>query len=203
MNRPFWHAWAVAAVVNMTTSLAFAQAPQVQVVRGTVEKIDGPTLVVKARNGSDVTVKLADNWTATAIVKISLSDVKPGSFIGTAAMPQPDGSQKAIEVHVFPEWIKPSQGHTPYDLQPNSTMTNAIVDQTVGSVDGPVLTVKYPGGEKKIIVPPDAPVVTYDKGDRAEVKGGTKVIVRAAKQPDGSLTAASVTYGRDGLTPPM
>jgi len=203
MNRPFWHGMAVAGVVSMTASLAVAQAPQIQVVRGTVEKIDGPTLVVKARNGSDVTIKLADNWTATALVKASLSDVKQGSFVGAAAMPQPDGTQKAIEVHIFPEWLKASQGHTPFDLQPNSTMTNAIVDQTVTSVDGQVLTVKYPGGEKKIIVSPNTPVVAFDKGDRAEVKDGSKVIVRAAKQSDGSLTAASVTYGRDGLTPPM
>lgn len=201
-NRRYVLAAAVFAA-GFAATTAFAQAPQTQLVRGTIEKVDGATIVVKDRSGADMTVKLAGNPTVTTLVKIALADIKPGSFIGSAAMPQPDGSQKALSVWIFPDWIKPPQLHTPYDVQPGSTMTNAIVDTTVGGVDGQVLTVKYPNGEKKIIIGPNTPLLTYERGDKADIKVGAKVLVRAAKQPDGSLTAAGVTTTRDGSLPPM
>ena len=195
---------AIAAfAVGFAASAAFAQAPPTQLVRGTIEKVDGSVIVVKDRSGADMTVKLADTPTVTNLVKITLADIKPGSFIGTAAMPQPDGSQKAISVWIFPDWIKPPQMHGPYDVQPGSTMTNAIVDTTVSGVDGQVLSVKYTNGEKKIIVGPNTPLLTYERGDKAAIKVGAKVMVRAAKQPDGSLTAGGVTTTYDGSVPPM
>jgi hypothetical protein len=203
-TRPLLAGLAFSAVFGISAaSTSWAQAPQVQMVRGTIAKVDGSTITVKSREGADVMIKLADAPAVNELVKISLADVKPGAFIGTAAMPQPDGSQKAISLWIFPDWIKAPQLHTPYDVQPNSTMTNAIVDTSVTSVDGQVLTVKYPNGEKKIIVTPTTPILTYEHGDKAAIKVGAKVLVRAAKQPDGSLTAAGVTVSRDGSMPPM
>jgi hypothetical protein len=118
---------------------------------------------------------------------------------------KPDGSQRALEVLIFPEAMRGTgEGHYPWDLRPQSTMTNANVEQTVTGVDGQTLTVKYKGGEKKIIVPPDVPIVTFVPGDKADLKPGTKIFIGAAKKlPDGTLQAARVNYGKDGLTPPM
>jgi hypothetical protein len=126
-------------------------------------------------------------------------------FVGSTAMPQPDGSQKAIEVHIFPEAMRGTgEGHYAWDLEPNSTMTNANVEQSVTGVDGQTLTLKYKNGEKKILVTQDTVIVTYNPGDKADLVPGTKIFVGAAKkQPDGSLQAARINYGKDGLTPPM
>jgi len=139
------------------------------------------------------------------VEKASLADIKEGSYVGSAAMPQPDGSQKALEVHIFPEAMRGTgEGHRPWDLRPQSTMTNANVEQVVTGVDGHTLSVKYKDGEKKLVVPPDTPIVTYVPGDKSELKPGAKIfIAAAAKQADGSLQAPRVNYGKDGLTPPM
>jgi hypothetical protein len=139
------------------------------------------------------------------MVKAPLAEIKEGSFIGVSAMPQPDGSQRALHIHIFPEAMRgTAEGHSPWDVQPSSTMTNATVEQMVTGVEGQVVAVKYRDGEKKIIVPPETPIVTYVPGDRAELKPGAKIfIVAAQKQSDGSLSAARVSVGRDGLTPPM
>jgi hypothetical protein len=185
------------------TSSAFAQ--ETVRVRGSVERVDGSTYVIKARDGAELKVTLADNALVVAIVKASLSDIKPGTFIGVTGMPQVDGSQKAVEVHIFPEAMRGTgEGHYPWDLRPQSTMTNANVEQAVTGVDGQTLSVKYKDGEKKITVPPDVPIVTYLPGDKAELKSGVKIFIAAAKkQPDGTLQAPRINYGRDGLTPPM
>lgn len=174
-------------------------------VRGTIEQVEGQTLMVKSRDGADLKVVLADNALIVGIVKASLSDIKPGSFVGVTGMPQADGSQKAVEVHIFPEAMRGTgEGHRPWDLQPQSTMTNANVEQTVAGVDGRTLTLKYNGGEKKIVVPPDIPIVTYVPGDKSELRPGVKIFIAAAKErPDGSLEATRVNFGKDGLTPPM
>jgi hypothetical protein len=174
-------------------------------VRGTIERVEGPTLIVKARGGAELKLVLANDAMIVGIVKASLSDIKPGSFVGVAGMPQPDGSQKAVEVHIFPEAMRGTgEGHRPWDLRPQSTMTNANVEQTVTGVDGQTLTLKYKDGEKKIIVPPDTPIVTYAPGDKSELKPGVKIFVAAAnKQADGTLQAPRVNFGKDGLTPPM
>jgi hypothetical protein len=174
-------------------------------VRGEIEKVDGSVLTVKSRDGSSLTVKLADNARIAGIVKASIADVKQGSYIGISAMPQPDGSQRAIHVHIFPEAMRgTSEGVQPWDNRPGSSMINATTDTTVSGVDGQVLSVKYKDGEKKVIVPPDAPIVTYVPGSKDDLKPGAKIfIIRANKQPDGTLEAPSVNVGKDGLTPPM
>ena len=193
---------AVAALVVIASS---AGAQDRVRVRGTIEKVDGPVYVIKARDGSEVKVTLADNALVVAIVKAALSDIKVGSFVGITGMPQVDGTQKAVEVHIFPEAMRGTgEGHYPWDLQPKSTMTNANVEQLVAGVDGQTLLMKHKDGETKIVVPPDVPIVTYEKGDKADLKPGTKIFIAAgAKQPDGTVQAPRINYGKGGLTPPM
>ena len=204
ITRRVLGAAALALVVAASTS--FAQQPQTVRVRGTVEAADGPMLTVKGRDGQTTyKVKMADNVSVRGIVKASLSDIKDNSFIGVTGMPQPDGSQKAVEIHIFPEPMRGTgEGHRPWDLQPGSTMTNATVAQMVKSVDGDVITLKYKDGEKKIIVTPQTVIVTYVPGDKSELKPGAKIfIAAAAKKDDGTLEAAAISVGRDGIVPPM
>ena len=183
--------------------IATAQEPPVR-VRGTIERVDGDVYVVKARGGTELKVKLADNATVVALTKASLADIKQGSYVGVAGLPQADGSQKALEVHIFPESMRGvGDGHRGWDLQPSSTMTNGSVEQTAASSDGQVLTLKYKDGEKKIVVPPDIPIVVYVPGDKSELKAGATIFISAAtKQPDGTLQAPRVNVGR-GVAPPM
>jgi Domain of unknown function (DUF5666) len=179
-------------------------APPVR-VRGTIERVDGDSYIVKSRDGAELKVKLAANAMVVALVKASLADIKPGSYVGVAGMPQADGSQRALEVHVFPEAMRGTgDGHRPWDLQPQSTMTNGNVEQSVAGSDGQALTLKYKDGEKKIVVPANTPIVSYVSGDKTELKPGAKIFITAAtKQPDGTLQAPRVNVGRDGVTPPM
>jgi hypothetical protein len=194
---------AVAGLALVLTTTANAQTPVR--VRGTIERVDGPTYMVKARDGTELKVTLADDAQVTALTKASLIDVKQGSFVGVTAIPQTDGSQRAVEVHIFPEAMRGTgEGHRPWDLSPNSTMTNANVEQAVTGVDGQTLTLKYKDGEKKIVVPKDAAIVTFVPGDKSDLKPGVKVfIVAATKQPDGSLVTQRINFGKDGITPPM
>jgi hypothetical protein len=203
MIRTARHVFGAAAFALALTASAWAQ--DTMRVRGAIERVDGNTIVVKSRDGTELKVALANNALIVAIVKASLADIKQGSFVGVTGMPQADGSQRAIEVHIFPESMRGTgEGHYPWDLRPGSTMTNANVEQTVTGVDGQTLSVKYKDGEKKLIVPPDATIVTYTPGDKSELKPGTKIFIAAAKKlPDGTLEAPRVNYGRDGLTPPM
>jgi hypothetical protein len=173
-------------------------------VRGTIDHIDGPTYLVKARDGAELKVALADNPQIAGVVKASLSDIKQGSFVGVTAMPRADGSQSALEVHIFPETMRGTgEGHYPWDLRPQSTMTNASVEQVVTAVDGQTLTLKYKDGEKKIFVPAKAPIVAYVPGDESDLKPGAKVFIAGVKQPDGTLQGRAWRVGRDGVTPPM
>jgi hypothetical protein len=194
-----------AAGLALMLSVASVAAQEATRVRGTIEKIDGNTLSVKSREGANVTVKLKDNALVTGVTKAALSDIKQHSFIGITAMPQPDGTQKAIEVHIFPEARRGAgEGHRPWDLVPNSTMTNADVEQLVTAVDGPMLTMKYKEGEKKISVPNNATIVQFVNGDKSDLKPGAKIFIAAGtKLPDGSIEAAGINVGKDGLTPPM
>jgi hypothetical protein len=204
ITRRVLGAAALALVVAASTS--FAQQPQTVRVRGTVEAADGPMLTVKGRDGQTTyKVKMADNVSVRGIVKAALSDIKDNSFIGVTGMPQADGSQKAVEIHIFPEAMRGTgEGHRPWDLQPGSTMTNAAVAQMVKGVDGDVITLKYKDGEKKVVVTPQTVIVTYVPGDKGELKPGAKIFIAgAAKKEDGTLEAASISVGRDGLTPPM
>jgi hypothetical protein len=161
-------------------------------------------LSVKSRSGEDVKLRMTDDIKLVGIIKISLSDIKLGSFIGATTVPGPDGSQNAIEVHVFPEDMRGTgEGSRPYDLRPNSTMTNATVAQSVTGNDGQTLTIKYKDGEKKIVVAPDTPVVTYAPAGKSELKPGAKLIAFVKKLPDGMFETNRISVGRDGLTPPM
>lgn len=187
-------------------SIAVAQQGPPLRIRGTIEKVDGPMLTIKARDGNTMQVKLADNARVTAMVKASVTDIKQGSFIGVTGMPQPDGSQKAIGLHIFMDaqrGVVPAR-FSPWDREPGSTMTNADVESTVSSVDGQTMMVKYPDGEKKIIIPPNTPVVKFVPGSAADIKPGAQMIIIAAqKAPDGSITAPAINVGRDGAAPPM
>jgi hypothetical protein len=196
-----------ALTLLFAATIAAAQAPQAPPVRvrGTIERVDGQMLTVKARDGATLQVKLADNAPVRAVVKQSLADVKQGAFVGVAAMPQPDGSQKALEVLIFPEAMRgTAEGFRAWDLQPNSTMTNAGVDSMVTKVDATTLILKYKDGEKTIMVSPDVAVVTFAPATMADLKPGERVFIgAAAKQPDGTFNASNVAVSRNGVNPPM
>jgi hypothetical protein len=204
MRRSFAQVLAAAGLL-LALSATFAYAQQPTRVRGTIERVDGPLLIVRSREGAEVTVRLADNAVVTGLVARSLADIKAGDYVGSAAVPAEGGALRALEVHIFPESMRGTgEGHRPHDLLPESTMTNATVAETVARVEGHALTLKYQGGEKTLIVAANTPIVTYVPGDKSELKPGAKIfIVQAARQPDGTLQAARITVGRDGLTPPM
>jgi hypothetical protein len=201
-----WRLIAVAALALAVAIIAIASAQEQTVrVRGTIDGVDGQIMNVTARDGTKLTIKIADNVTVAGVVKASMSDIKPGSYVGVAGLPQEDGSQRALEVLIFPEAMRgTAEGFRPWDLRPNSTMTNATVAEVVAKADAQTMTLKYKDGEKTVVVPPDAPIVAFVPGDKSELKAGAKIFIAgAAKQPDGSLVAARIGVGRDGLTPPM
>jgi hypothetical protein len=193
------------AMVASSTIYAIAQQPPTPTrVRGTIEGVNGDVLAVKSRGGEDVKLHMTSDIRVVGITKIALSDIKVGSFIGTTTVPGPDGVQNAVEVHVFPEDMRGTgEGSRPYDLRPNSSMTNATVAESVVGNDGHTLVIKYRGGEKKVQVLPETPVVTYVPADKSDLKAGAKVIAFMKKLPDGSFETNRVSVGRDGLTPPM
>ena len=192
------------AMVVASSFYAIAQQTSPSRVRGTIEAVDGDVLSVKSRSGEDVKLYMTGDMRVVGIAKISLDDIKVGSFIGTTTVPGPDGGNNALEVHVFPEEMRGTgEGSRPYDLKPNSTMTNATVAESVVGNDGHTLTIKYKDGEKKVVVGPDTPVVTYVPAGKPDLKPGAKVIAFMKKLPDGSFETNRVSVGRDGLTPPM
>ena len=187
------------------TSASFAQQPPTVRIRGQIEKAEGDSFDVKSRGGDMLKVKLVDPGRVMALVKASLADIKVGSFIGVTAMPQADGSQKAVAIHIFldsQKGVVPDR-FGPWDLQPGSTMTNAIVDTTVAGVDGQTIMVKYKDGEKKVVVPEGTPIVAYAPGDASDMKPGAKIFVGGAKKlPDGTLETGRVSVSK-GAAPPM
>src|SRR5262252_8103853 len=185
--------------VLLAATAAFAQDKPIR-VRGTVEQIDGTVMTVKSREGDTLKIKLADEGKVVALVKASLADIKPNSFVGSTAMPQPDGTWKAVEVHIFPEEMRGTgEGDRPYDYRPQSTMTNG----TVANEEGTTLTLNYKDGSKKIDVTPQTVIVSYMPGTREELKPGASIYVPAAtRQADGTLLTARVNVGR-GVAPPM
>lgn len=204
MARAAWHAAMILGLVLAAGApVAPAQEPPVR-VRGTIERVDGDTYVVKARGGAELKVKLAEKATVVALIKASLTDIKQGSYVGVTGMPQPDGSQKALEVHIFPEAMRGTgDGHRGWDLQQSSTMTNGNVEQSTAGTDGQSITLKYKDGERKFTVPADTPIVIYVPGDKSELKPGASIFISAAtKQPDGTLQTPRVNVGR-GVAPPM
>ena len=197
---------AFAAVSFALVCMALPASAQETVrIRGTIESVDGPVFVVKNRDGAELKLTVTDKPLFVAIVKATMADIKPGMFVGSTGVTQEDGSQKAIEVHIFPESMRGTgEGHYDWDLKPQTKMTNANVEQTVAGVDGQMLSVKYKDGEKKVLVTPETAVVTYVTGARDDLKPGIKIFVGAAKkQPDGTVRTPRITYGKDGLTPPM
>ena len=188
----------------LALAVPVANAQETVRVRGTIDRVEGDTYVIKTRAGAEVKVKLPDNVMVVALTKASLADIKQGSYVGVAGMPQPDGSQRALEVHIFPEPMRGTgDGHRGWDLQPSSTMTNGNVEQTAAASDGQLVTLKYKDGEKKIAIPAGIPIVLYVPGEVSELKPGAKIFVSAAtKQPDGTLQAPRVNVGR-GVAPPM
>jgi hypothetical protein len=191
--------------IPVLTSAAWAQQPPPVRIRGTIEAVDGSLLTIKSREGDEMKVRMTDNVAVWGVAKTELSEIKPGSYIGVSAMPEPDGTQKALAVHIFPESQRgAAEGFRPWDLRPNSTMTNATVAETVKGTDGQNILVKYKDGEKKVVVPPGTPIVTFVAGDKSEVKPGAKIIIfGATKKDDGVLEANRVNVGRDGIMPPM
>jgi hypothetical protein len=206
--RTWWGvAWSALALVAFGAAMllqpVWAQDAQVR-VRGLIERVDGDIYVVKSREGDEVKLKLAAGGGVSALVPAKLSDITAGKYIGVAAMPLADGSQKALEVHIFSEAQRGlGEGFRPWDLQPQSTMTNANVEATVAAADGQVLTLKYKDGEQRIVVPEGVPIVAFAPGAASDLKPGAHIFVAAAKRlPDGTLEAARINVGK-GIAPPM
>jgi hypothetical protein len=195
---------ALALLGAVAAAAAVAQQPQATRLRGVIEKVDGQTVLARSAKGEELKLNLADKVVVVAVVKASMADIKEGAFVGSGAMPQPDGSQKALEVHIFAESMRGTgEGFRPWDGAPNSTMTNGTVGATVASVDGPVITVKYKDGEQKIIVTPNVPIVRFEIADLSAIKPGAPFsVIAAVKQPDGSFNVGRINVGRDGASPP-
>jgi hypothetical protein len=173
-------------------------------VRGSITGFDGGVLAVKTREGRDVTIKLAETFAVVGVANTSMAEIKPGSFIGTAAVQDKAGRLVALEVLVFPESARGSnEGHYPWDLQPGSTMTNATVAASVEGNDGKELTLSYKGGQQNVAVPKGIPIVTFVPSDKSALVPGAKVMVATQMSADGSMSAARVLVGKDGITPPM
>jgi hypothetical protein len=197
---------ALGALVCLCATTLAQTPPPTQRIRGDVVALNGVHLQVRSRSGETLAVTLADNYVVNAVAKVDLTAVKPGTFVGVASVPQPDGTLSALEVLVFPEAMRGTgEGHYPWDLKPGSMMTNATVTNagTVAQAGGHRMTLTYKDGEKNIVIPADAPIVTFEPGERTMLVPGAHVLLTAAKQPDGSLTAARVVVGKNGLVPPM
>ena len=190
----------------LTCAAAFAQTPPpvpTQRLRGSVESFDGSVLTVAERSGAKITLGLADTFSISEVVPIEVGAIRAGSYIGTAAMPAADGTLEALEVLVFPEAARGTgEGHTAWDLQPGSTMTNATVAEVVAGPQGRALKLRYKDGEKTVAVPDGVPIVTFKPGDRSLLVPGAKVLVTAQTR-DGKPIALRAIAGRNGFAPPM
>jgi len=194
----------LASALLAVGQVAMAQAATKPLgVRGTITAVDSDSLKVHTSRGEDLAIHLGKDTQVRGVTLAQVSDIKAGSYIGTAATPQPDGTLKALEIHVFPpEMAGTGDGHRPWDLEKNSTMTNGSVGSVVAGA-GRTLTVQYKGGEKKVVVPDDVPIVNLVPGDRSLLAPGVKVVLFAKKEADASLTALAISAGKNGVTPPM
>jgi hypothetical protein len=186
------------------SSATWSQQPPTVRMRGTIAAVDGNMLTLKSNDGAEIKLMLTENASIVAVVKAALSEIKEGSFVGSAAIPQADGSQKAVEVHIFPEQMRGTgEGHRAYPPVANGTMTNGTASgATVAGVDGSTITVKYKDGEKKIIVAPNVPIVRYEIGGKGDLKARAHFTVLAAtKKPDGTFETSRINVGRDGAVP--
>ncbi len=201
MQRPSTAAFAF--LLSLLSGTASAQAPARTIVRGTVTAVSGQTLDLTTRQGDKVAVHIGADPKITGLSRSDLAEVKPGSYIGTAAIPQPDGTLRALELQVFPESMRGvGEGSHPWDVAPHSSMTNGTVGSVTGT-SGRDITIKYGGGEKTVVVPPDVPVVTFEPGTRDLLTPGAHVFVMATRGADGTLSTDRVTVGKDGIVPPM
>lgn len=172
-------------------------------LRGKIDTVSGNTLHLVLRDGDKATAALAANVAVTWLIPAKPTDIAKGSYIGTAAMPQPDGTLRALEVQVFPPSMRGiGEGSRPFDVAPGSTMTNGTIG-TIVSSKGRMLTVTYKGGEKQVFVPEGVPFVSYAPADRSALTPGANVLVFATRAPDGTVTASRVLVGKNGLVPPM
>lgn len=191
------------AALALFTAAALAQPAPTSRVRGSIERIDSTSVVIKDRNGQTLTLALPENLAVTEVVPIDASAIQSGTFVGATALPGPDGSLSAVEVHVFPESARGvGEGHRPWDHSPGSTMTNATVTSVVPSAGGRTMTLHYQDGAKTIVVPDGVPVITMKPGDRSLLVPGAKVMVTAENR-NGQPTALRITAGRNGFAPPM
>ena len=188
---------AAVVLLSLTASAVLAQQPGR--IRGQIEKVDGPMLSLKTRDGTMMNVKVDEKARVSALVKASLADIKTDTFIGIAGMPQPDGSIQAFSIHIFlpaQRGVVPDR-HGPWDARPGSTMTNAYVENVVTGKDGETLMVKYKDGEKKIVVTPQTVIAAAAPGSKDELKAGVNIIIFGwDKQPDGSVLAKTMYLGR-------
>ncbi|WP_201842121.1 hypothetical protein [Microvirga zambiensis] len=193
----------IGALVALVGVPALAQAPEGTPtrIRGTVERLEGQTLLVKTQAGQEVPVTLAPNFTLTGVEKRSLSEIKAGDYIASTSVRGPDGKLRALEVHFLPPGA--GEGQFAWDLAPDSLMTNATVAGVAAAPQGQVLRVTYKGQEAEITVPPDAPVVAFVPGDTSLVKPGSAVFIFGQKKPDGTMSATRVTVEKNGVKPPM
>jgi hypothetical protein len=197
---------ALAAAFAFAVTPALAQNAPVASSRATIQTIsaDGSALKVHTRAGEDQTVHLSSKTRFVLVVAAALTDVKPGTFIGVAALPGVGSELKAMEVHIFPEAMRGTgEGFRPFDLAPKSSMTNGNISARVDAATGPKLTVTYKGGEQTIVVEPKTPIVALEPGTKTDLKPGAAIVARGPKQDDGSIDAAFVLVGKDGLVPPM
>jgi len=191
------------AVLAFFSAAVFAQPVPTTRLRGSVEKVDATSIVIKERSGETMTLALADNLVVNEVLPVDPAAIQSGKFVGTAAMPGTDGTLAALEVLVFPEAARgTNEGHSPWDLQPGSTMTNATVTAVTPGAKGRSMTLRYKDGEKTILVPDGIPVVTLQPGDRSLLVPGARVLVTAQTR-DGKPTALRITAGRNGFAPPM
>jgi hypothetical protein len=173
-------------------------------IRGTVEKLDGHNLTVKSRDGHPVTIVLAPDFGVLGVEKKGLGDIKAGDYVASTSLKGADGKLKAIEVHIFLENMRGlAEGQFPWDLAPDSIMTNATIAEVAAAPEGRVMKVKFKGNESEITVPDGIPIVGYVPADASLLKPGAAVFIFAQKKPDGSLTAGRVTAEKDGVKPPM
>ena len=200
----------LAVIVGILLALpAAAQAPPASDgtptrIRGTIEKFDGETLAVQSREGQQVTIGLAPNYSVVGVAKRTLSDIKAGDYVASTSVKGTDGNLHALEIHIFPEAMRGvGEGQRPHDLVPNSLMTNATVSGITAAPQGQMLKVTYKGGEAEVIVAPDTPIVTYVPGDASLLKPGATIFCVAQKKADGTLTATRITAEKDGVKPPM
>jgi hypothetical protein len=182
---------------------ALASAQGAPHVRGVVEKLEGSVLTLKLSDGKSETIQLAKDWTVTVLKPVDISAIQPGSFIGTAEIPQSNGTGRSLEVHVFPPGVKAGEGHYAWDLRKGSMMTNGTVGKVTSSPKGQELEVSYPNGQRKLVVPKGVPIVMFSNGDQSLVKPGTPVFLIVAKSPSGELSAGGVAVGENGAKPPM